>query len=439
MTAAVELEVRSQELIVALAGPQARVRPDQLRAIEALVIERSRVLVVQRTGWGKSAVYFVATALLRADGGGPTLVVSPLLALMRDQIAAARRAGIRAETINSANVEDWADIEARVADGLVDLLVVSPERLNSVGFRDDVLPRLTAAIGLLVIDEAHCISDWGHDFRPDYRRIRDVLSGLGDVPVLACTATANDRVVTDVAEQLGPGTSVQRGNLDRESLHLSVLELGPAERLAWLASTIGAFGGSGIIYTLTVAEAELVAAWLTDAGHPVAAYSGSTDPADRERIEEDLRANRLKAVVATSALGMGFDKGDVGFVIHFGAPPSPIAYYQQVGRAGRAVERADVILLPGREDRRIWEWFDATAFRPRAWCGACWPCSATAVARWWPPRSSNRSTSAAAGRGPAQGARRGRRRRAGRAAGEPRGGRGRSTWIATPGGGGPDP
>jgi ATP-dependent DNA helicase RecQ len=363
------LEQRAGELLRALAGPDAVLRPDQLTAIEALVVDRSRALVVQRTGWGKSAVYFLATALLRERGAGPTLVVSPLLALMRDQIAAARRAGIAAETVNSANTDDWDEIHARVVAGEVDLLVVSPERLNSPVFRNQVLPRLTAEIGLLVVDEAHCISDWGHDFRPDYRRIRDVLARLGDVPVLACTATANDRVVADVADQITvPGTDpvVQRGGLDRASLHLSVLELGPAERLAWLAAHLGDLPGSGIVYTLTVAATELVADWLRQAGHHVAAYAGSTESDERERIEAALRANELKAVVATSALGMGFDKGDVGFVVHMGAPPSPIAYYQQVGRAGRAVDAAEVVLLPGREDQAIWSWFDATAFPPEA-------------------------------------------------------------------------
>jgi ATP-dependent DNA helicase RecQ len=359
-----DLSPRAGELIRALAGPDAEIRPDQLAAIEALVVGRRRALVVQRTGWGKSAVYFLATALLRERGAGPTLVVSPLLALMRDQIAAARRAGIVAETVNSANTDDWDAIHQRVVAGDIDLLVVSPERLNSPGFRDDVLPRITAEIGLLVVDEAHCISDWGHDFRPDYRRIRDVLARLGDVPVLACTATANDRVVADVAEQLGTDPVVQRGDLDRRSLHLSVVRLGPAERLAWVAHHLDDLPGSGIIYTLTVAGTELVAGWLRQAGHAVEAYSGATEPAAREQIEQALRANELRAVVATSALGMGFDKGDVGFVVHLGAPPSPIAYYQQVGRAGRAVDRAEVVLLPGAEDRAIWDWFDSTAFPP---------------------------------------------------------------------------
>src|SRR5262245_23859699 len=199
------LRPRADEILRALAGPTATLRDDQWLAIEALVVERQRALVVQRTGWGKSAVYFIATALLRERGYGPTLIVSPLLALMRNQVAAADRAGIHARTINSSNIEEWDDIETAVKAGEVDVLLVSPERLNNPGFRDDVLPHLAETVGLLVIDEAHCISDWGHDFRPDYRRIRDLLNRLGTgIPVLATTATANRRVTDDVAAQLQP-------------------------------------------------------------------------------------------------------------------------------------------------------------------------------------------------------------------------------------------
>ena len=323
------------------------------RAIEALVGQRRRVLLVQRTGFGKSAVYFVATALLRAAGAGPTVIVSPLLALMRNQVEAAAGAGIRAATINSANTTEWADITKAVAVGEVDVLLVSPERLNNPEFRDNVLPELAATCGLLVVDEAHCVSDWGHDFRPDYRRIRTFLAGLRPgVPVLATTATANERVTQDVAEQLGADALVLRGPLDRESLRLGVLTLPtPAHRLGWLAEHLRDLPGSGIIYTLTVAAAEEVAAFLRERGYAVAAYSGRTEGTERESAEADLLANRIKALVATSALGMGFDKPDLGFVVHLGAPASPIAYYQQVGRAGRAVASADVLLLPGRGGR----------------------------------------------------------------------------------------
>ncbi|OLB77628.1 MAG: recombinase RecQ [Actinobacteria bacterium 13_2_20CM_2_71_6] len=353
------------KVLAALAGPDARLRPDQWRAVEALVVDRRRVLCVQRTGWGKSAVYFVATALLRARGAGPTLIVSPLLALMRNQIDAAARAGIAARTINSANLEEWDEVAAEVRSGAVDVLLVSPERLNNPGFRDDVLPKLAATTGLVVIDEAHCVSDWGHDFRPDYRRLRTLLADLPPgVPVLATTATANARVTTDVAEQLGDAL-VLRGPLDRESLRLGVLNLPtPAHRLAWLADHLATLSGSGIIYTLTVAGAQETAAFLRSRGYPVAAYSGQTEDAERRAAEADLLGNRIKALVATSALGMGFDKPDLGFVVHLGAPPSPIAYYQQVGRAGRAVDNADVLLLPGAEDAAIWRYFASLAFPP---------------------------------------------------------------------------
>jgi ATP-dependent DNA helicase RecQ len=371
------LRDRAEAVLATLAGPTARLREDQWTAVQALVEHRRRALVVQRTGWGKSAVYFVATALLREQGAGPTVIVSPLLALMRNQIDSAARAGIHAVTVNSANTGDWENTYAAVDAGEVDVLLVSPERLNNPDFRDRVLPRLAASAGMLVVDEAHCVSDWGHDFRPDYRRLRSLIAELpAGIPVLATTATANDRVVTDVTEQLGlgagegsadssRGTLVLRGSLDRESLRLAVVSLPtPAQRLGWLAAKLDELPGAGIVYTLTVAAAEEVAEFLRERGHPVAAYSGKTEQEERLAAEGDLLANRVKALVATSALGMGFDKPDLGFVVHLGAPASPVAYYQQIGRAGRALERAEVVLLPGREDRDIWAYFASLAFPP---------------------------------------------------------------------------
>ncbi|MFE0919179.1 RecQ family ATP-dependent DNA helicase [Streptomyces nigra] len=367
-----ELNAEADAILAELVGtPGARLREDQWQAVAALVRERRRALVVQRTGWGKSAVYFVATALLRRRGAGPTVIVSPLLALMRNQVESAARAGIRARTINSANPEEWETIHGEIERGETDVLLVSPERLNSVDFRDQMLPKLAATTGLLVVDEAHCISDWGHDFRPDYRRLRAMLAELSPgVPVLATTATANARVTADVAEQLGTGAGealVLRGPLERESLRLGVVRLpDAAHRLAWLAEHLEELQGSGIIYTLTVAAAEEATAFLRQRGFPVASYTGRTENADRLQAENDLLANRVKALVATSALGMGFDKPDLGFVVHLGSPSSPIAYYQQVGRAGRGVEHADVLLLPGQEDEAIWRYFADTAFPPES-------------------------------------------------------------------------
>ncbi|MFP3579860.1 RecQ family ATP-dependent DNA helicase [Arthrobacter sp. SIMBA_036] len=347
--------------------PEAAFHDGQFEAIEALVDEGRRALVVQRTGWGKSAVYFVASLLLRRRGAGPTLIVSPLLALMRDQVAAAARAGVRAVAINSANALDWDSVLGQLAADQVDVLLVSPERLTNPSFRENQLPELIRRTGLLVIDEAHCISDWGHDFRPDYRRIADLIAQLpASVPVLATTATANSRVVHDIEEQLGEGVLTIRGALGRESLRLGVLSLPDSrDRLGWLLTHLAEMPGSGIVYTLTVSAAEDTARLLVEAGHNVLSYTGRTDPADRERAEQLLKENKVKALVATSALGMGFDKPDLGFVIHLGAPSSPVAYYQQVGRAGRGAANADVLLLPGAEDREIWQYF-ATASMPSA-------------------------------------------------------------------------
>ncbi|MFZ4721210.1 MAG: RecQ family ATP-dependent DNA helicase, partial [Ilumatobacteraceae bacterium] len=346
-----------------LAGPDAVPRGDQVEAVAAIVRPAARVLVVQATGWGKSAVYWAATSAMRASGAGPTLVVSPLLALMRDQVAAAERAGLRAATVNSTNLDEWDDVFAALDGDRLDVLLVSPERLGNPRFAarlDDLMRR----VGLVVIDEAHCISDWGFDFRPDYQRLARALLSTPTASVLATTATANQRVTADVERQLGTGTVTFRGTLARTSLRLSVVPgLSALERYAWVADALDTIEGSGIVYVLTVAEAERLAAFLHEAGHTVAAYTGQLEAEARVDVEDRLRRNEVKAVVATSALGMGYDKPDLGFCIHVGSPSTPVAYYQQVGRAGRAVAHAEAVLLSSPSDERIWEYF-ATASIP---------------------------------------------------------------------------
>jgi ATP-dependent DNA helicase RecQ len=363
-----EREKVAEALIRAIAGQDAALRPDQTTAVAALCEPAARALVVQATGWGKSAVYWAATAIRRAEGAGPTLVVSPLLSLMRDQVAAAGRAGLNAATLNSSNIDAWSVIETDLLGDRIDVLLVSPERLANPGFGRRVLDALAGRIGLLVIDEAHAVSDWGHDFRPDYRRVSDVLRQLNpDTPVLATTATANARVTDDVARQLGESTLVLRGPLARPSLQLAVVDaLSPLDRFAWVVDQLLTLPGSGIVYTLTVSDAQRLAAVIGEIHGPeapVAAYTGGLDGAEREKLEDALRANELKALVATSALGMGYDKPDLGFVVHVGSPPSPVSYYQQVGRAGRGIDRALVTLLPSDADVGVWDYF-ATATIP---------------------------------------------------------------------------
>lgn len=358
-------------LRTALGRPDADFRDGQWESIQA-ILQRRRLLVVERTGWGKSMVYFLATRLLRDSGACVTLIISPLLSLMRNQLEAAARIGVRATTINSTNTDDWPRIEQALRDDQIDLLLVSPERLANEKFREDVLAHIAARVGLLVIDEAHCISDWGHEFRPDYRRIVNVLNALpGNIPVLATTATANDRVVRDVASQLGTGIQIVRGPLVRSSLKLQNIEMpSPAARMAWLAQTIPNLAGSGIVYTLTQRDAERVAEWLRINDIQAKAYHADVEDevegtSRREELEQQLLKNELKVLVSTVALGMGFDKPDLKFVIHFQRPASVVHYYQQVGRAGRAVSEAFGILMHGEEDDQISDFFIRNAFPPQ--------------------------------------------------------------------------
>lgn len=356
----------------ALADNNAQFRDNQWECIQA-ILEKRRVLAVQRTGWGKSMLYFIASKLLRLQANGLTLVISPLLALMRNQLEAAQRLGLAARTLNSSNTAQWDSITSEILADRVDLLFISPERLANEQFREEILGSIAGNIALFVIDEAHCISDWGHDFRPDYRLISRVLRLLPpNIPVLATTATANDRVIRDIQSQLGDNLLIQRGDLNRKSLRLQNIFM-PAysARLAWLAKTIPSLPGSGIIYVLTRRDAEIVALWLQSRGISAKAYHSDlqkieNDSSAREFLEQELISNKIKVLVATVALGMGFDKPDLGFVIHFQRPASVVHYYQQVGRAGRAIKNAHGILLCGSEDDSIAEFFMENAFPAQA-------------------------------------------------------------------------
>ncbi len=349
------LPPRALELLrIGTGNPRAQFRPGQAEAIAALIGPERRLLVVQRTGWGKSAVYFIAARLLRETGSGPTVIVSPLLALMRNQVTAARRMGLAAAAVHSQNRESWGAVEAAMTEGCLDLLLLSPERLARSDMLAWLLPAGRPAPALWVIDEAHCLSDWGHDFRPSFRLLAPLLmEHAAGARVLATTATVNERVLDDLRAALGADLELMRGTLARPDLTLEVIHLPRrSQRLAWLASAVPDLPGSGIIYTLTVADADMLAGWLRSVGIEAEAYSGRSGPG-RGALESALLENRLKVLVATSALGMGFDKPDLGWVIHFQMPPSPLTYYQQVGRAGRALPSARGVLLWGEEDVEI--------------------------------------------------------------------------------------
>ena len=361
---------RALELLRLGSGlPEAEFRESQEDAIRHIVEGKGKLLVVQKTGWGKSFVYFIAAKLLRERGAGPALLISPLLSLMRNQIAAAERMGVRAVTINSSNTADWEGVETQLQNDDVDVLLIAPERLANDDFREQVLPGIAGRVALLVIDEAHCISDWGHDFRPDYRRIERTVRNLpANIQILGTTATANNRVMDDLVEILGPDIAVMRGDLNRPSLFLQTLTMdSQVERLAWLAERLAAIPGSGIIYTLTVRDAEQVTRWLQSCGLEVKAYTSQSE--GREQLEQELLGNQVKALVATVALGMGFDKPDLAFVIHYQTPGSVVHYYQQVGRAGRSVDSAYGVLLSGVEDTEITDFFIRSAFPTRGEVG----------------------------------------------------------------------
>lgn len=356
---------RVYEILRESYGENAKFREGQKEAIEA-VVNGKRTLVVQKTGWGKSLVYFLATKLLKEkERDGITLIISPLLALMNNQIDSAKKLGINVKTINSDNNDEWDNIISDICDNnTVDALIISPERLANADFVKDCLDKIKNRVNLFVVDEAHCISDWGHDFRPDYRRIVKILQLLPvNVPVLATTATANDRVVNDIVEQLGENLVISRGELIRESLAIQVIKLQKKEdRLAWLAENIEKMPGSGVVYCLTKADCDLVTDWLNENNIKSEKYYADISKEYKAIILDKFQKNEIKVLVATVAFGMGYDKPDIGFVIHFQRPANIVSYYQQIGRAGRGIELAYAILLCGEEDEHINQYFINSAF-----------------------------------------------------------------------------
>lgn len=346
-------------------NPAAEFHEGQFQAISQLVEYQSKLLVVQKTGWGKSAVYFIATKLLRMQDKGPTIIISPLIALMRNQIERAGQLGLDVATINSSQSQAQKDAaKQQIVSQRVDAVIISPEQLANDEMVEDVLSHIMSNIGLFVVDEAHCISDWGHDFRPDYRRIVRVLQHMpANMPILATTATANHRVITDINQQLGRYLQTIRGDLKRSSLYLQNIPVrSRVERMAWLAEKIPQLEGTGIVYVKTIRDSELLADWLNHNDIKAACYYGGADNQERIRLEQALLSNNIKALVATSALGMGFDKHDLSFVIHFQLPGSIVEYYQQVGRAGRGIDHAYGVLMDGAETKEIQAYFIQNAF-----------------------------------------------------------------------------
>lgn len=358
-----EIHAKATAIIKSLYGANASFRDGQYEAIEATMTQK-RTLVVQRTGWGKSLVYFVCTKLMRERGKGVTMVVSPLLVLMQNQIESAEKMGLKCDVLNSAVKDRREDILTSLEDNELDLILITPETL----FADEVQKRLrNISIGLFVIDEAHCISDWGHDFRLDYGNLRKIVQQLpANVPILATTATANDRVIADLQKQLGDKVYVSRGPLTRDSLYIQVLNKpDKIERYAWILENVPKLEGSGIIYCLTQRDCDYLSEFLKKNKVSAAAYY-SRDGEDGEKlnreIEEKFRTNKLKVIVATIKLGMGYDKGDIAFVIHYQMPSNIVSYYQQIGRAGRNIDKAYIFLMYGKEDEEILNYFINTAF-----------------------------------------------------------------------------
>lgn len=331
-----------------------RLRPGQAAVIDRVLAGRS-TLAVMPTGAGKSLCYQLPALLLE----GRTVVVSPLIALMKDQCESLRELGIAAVQVNSAIDSDESKAaDAAVADGSARIIMTTPERLAD----PDFLEMLRAhPLALLVVDEAHCISQWGHDFRPAFLEIGQLLPRLGKPVVLALTATATDEIAGDIAQQLRiPADGVVNTSALRPNLDLRVVPVAKEEdKLAQVLKLVRGTEGSGIVYTATVKAAQAVHAALQEAGEPAGLYHGKLPAAERSAAQEAFMDGAMRVMVATNAFGLGIDKPDIRFVLHYQLPATLEAYYQEAGRAGRDGETARCTLMFLRGDKAIQQFFMA--------------------------------------------------------------------------------
>lgn len=380
------IENRATALLKERFGNDAHFRQGQLEAIQA-VMTHHRTLVIEKTGWGKSLIYFMCCRLLQEQNDlGITLVISPLLTLMSNQIKAAEQLGIHAIQFNYLTPKGKKEKDQALTaikhqtqnsnayyGNKVDMIFTTPETLHSCSELS------TLPINLLVIDEVHCISDWGHDFRPKYRKIAQ---SLGFMPensrVLGVTATANQNVIYDLKEQIvgfnkNVSLHIQRGNIERENLFQEVINFNSnLEKMAWIAANVPLLSGSGIIYCNTIRETETITDFLKNLDIKAAAFHSKLPPEQAEQVELDFYSDVIKCIVATSKLGMGYDKDNVSFIIHFGCPKNIISYYQQIGRAGRKLPSARVILLFAPSDIEVLKYFNDHSFPDKQQTIAVW-------------------------------------------------------------------
>jgi ATP-dependent DNA helicase RecQ len=331
-------------------------RPGQAEVIDDVLAGRP-VVTVMPTGAGKSLCYQLPAVLL-GEQGGVTLVVSPLIALMKDQVDSLRALGVAAAALTSAaSPEEQAEILAGIRAGLYTLVYVAPERFRSPRFAS-ALAEAGDRLVLLAIDEAHCISEWGHEFRPDYRRLGEVVGRIRPPRLIALTATATPEVRTDIATQLGlEAPSMHVRGFDRPNLRYAVTPAGgtadKSQRLVELVRT--RTGGVALVYAATRKNAERYAAALGEVGMRVRVYHAGLDDTDRHQAQDEFMAGTLDVIVATNAFGMGVDKSDIRLVVHADLPRSPEAYYQEAGRGGRDGRSTDCVLLFNHADVRLQE------------------------------------------------------------------------------------